>query len=109
MYRFNENEVRKFSRVYFPHALPPLRFYRSLRVNYGRFRLHKDPLLRISFAIVHPVIRTLARIVRSLNNNLCFVIQRPDSVHYHEWIRDEDGSPRVKREYLQAKYGDFPD
>jgi hypothetical protein len=43
------------------------------------------------------------------NNNLCFVIQKPGPDYFHEWIQNDNGQPRVNREYLVAKYGSFHD
>jgi SAM-dependent methyltransferase len=108
VYRFRESEVRKFARALRPHGEPPVRFYRALRVNVGRFKLHRNPLLRISFSFALPVLQLLSRLVHSFNNNLCFVIQIPGPEHFHEWIRETDGKPRVDPEYLQRKYGKFP-
>jgi SAM-dependent methyltransferase len=108
VYRFNESEVKKFSRALLPFAEAQVRFYRALRVNYGRFRTHRNPFLRISFAIAHPIIRGFARAVPSLNNNLCFVIQKPTAQQDHPWIRRVEGRPTIDSDYLKAKYGDFP-
>ena len=109
VYRFRESEVRKFARTYYPFGEPPLRFYRALRVNVGRFKLHRNPLLRISFSFARPVLQLLSRRITSFNNNLCFVIQKPGPDFFHEWIQNDNGLPRVNREYLVAKYGSFRD
>jgi SAM-dependent methyltransferase len=109
VYRFRELEVRKFARAFHPYAEPPVRFYRALRVNVGRFKLHRNPLLRVSFSFALPVIQMLSRLIPSFNNNLCFVIQKPGPEHFHEWIQDDSGRPRVNRDYLVAKYGRFRD
>ena len=108
VYRFNEREVRKFARAFRPWGESPIRFYRALRMNIDRFRLHGSWLLRTSFKLAYPIITVLARVFKPLNNNLCFVIQVPEPANYHPWIRESGGKPRVDPEYLQAKYGKFP-
>jgi SAM-dependent methyltransferase len=107
VYRFSESEVHKFARALCPHGEPPVRFYRALRVNVERFKLHRNPLLRISFSLALPILRGLSRIIPSINNNLCFVIQHPQPEHFHKWIRNENGVPKVNLDYLEAKYGKF--
>ena len=108
VYRFRESEVRKFARAFRPYAESPIRFDRTLRANFGRFRALKNPFFRYSFSLVIPIIQTLARFVPSLNNCLSFVIQNPAPEHFHSWIREEQGMPRVNKDYLVAKYGEIP-
>ena len=109
VFRFREGEVRKFARTFRPYAESPVRFYRALRVNTGRFQIHRNPLIRYSFALAIPFLRVAARVIPSLNNNLCFVIQNPSPEHYHPWIEGKSGEPHVRRDYLEAKYGKFPE
>lgn len=107
VYRFNEREIRKFARALRPWGESPIRFYRALRLNTDRFRLHGSWLLRTSFKLAYPAIAGFSRVFKSLNNNVCFVIQAPEAANYHPWIREAEGRPRVNPEYLQAKYGKF--
>lgn len=107
VHRFNESEVKKFARTLRPYAESPVRFYRALRPNTGRFKLHHNPLLRISFSLALPVLQLLSRLIPSINNNLCFVIQSPGPEHFHRWIQNDHGVPRVNQEYLVGKYGKF--
>ena len=109
VYRFHEWEVRKFARSFRPYAESPVRFYRALRVNIGRFRALRSSLLRYSFALVVPLLQGLSRLIPSLNNNICFVIQNPGPEHFHKWIRLENDELRVNRAYLVAKYGKIPE
>lgn len=71
--------------------------------------VYRNPLLRLSFAIALPFLRMFSKLIPSLNNNFCFVIHNPGPEHFHEWIQNEGGEPRVKRDYLVAKYGKFRD
>jgi len=109
VFRFREGEVRKFAWTFRPYAESPVRFYRALRVNTERFRIHRNPLIRYSFALAIPFLQILARAIPSLNNNLCFVIQTPGPEHFHPWIDEIGGEPHVRRDYLEAKYGKIPE
>lgn len=104
VYRFNEREVRKFSQVFFPVGISHVRFYRALRINSQRFELHKNALIRVSFRVAYPLIKTLAGVMVSMNNNLAFVIVRPTPEHYHPWIKVAEGNPQVDMAYLERKY-----
>lgn len=104
VYRFGERELRKFSRVFFPQGLAPLRFYRALRFNAERFETHRSRLLRVSFRLASPLLKVLAGVLPAMNNNLAFVIVRPGPGEFHPWIRAVEGQPRVNMEYLAGKY-----
>lgn len=104
VFRFCERDVRKFARVRFPHGEAPLRFYRALRFNFGRFETHRSRMIRWSFQLARPWLRLLARWLPAFNNNLAFAIERPGPLQFHPWIRLVDGLPRVDFEYLERKY-----
>jgi SAM-dependent methyltransferase len=104
VYRFSEDEVRKFSRVYYPHGEAQVRFYRALRINSGRFESHRNGLIRRSFKVAAPALTLLAHLVPSMNNNLAFVIARPGPEHFHPWIKELEGQVRVDLDYLARKY-----
>lgn len=108
VYRFKEEQVEKFSRAFFPFGKPEIRYYRALRINKTKFIKHRNAILRYSFRIAYPVLRRLAKIIPSMNNNLCFVIERPGPNDFHPWIYSKDGNPRINKDYLIKKYGKMP-
>lgn len=108
VYRYTDREINKFTRAFFPYGKPIIRYYRALRINQGRFQKHQSFLLRSSFKLLLPAIRLAAKLIPSLNNNFCFVIDRPCRPDYHPWIQDQEGTPQVNTDYLERKYGSFP-
>lgn len=109
VYRYSDSEVRKFARAFMPYGESPIRIYRALRINVGRFKKLKNPLYRISFKLAYPILRGLSVIIPCFNNNCSFAIQKPSAKDYHPWITEIQGVPRVNREYLENKYGAFPE
>lgn len=109
VYRFREPEVEKFACAYFPYGKPDIHFYRALRINEGRFRKLQSAWLRYSFLFTRSLIQGLAKFIPSMNNNFCFVLQKPAPSAYHPWVLEIEGHPRINKAYLERKYGLFPE
>jgi SAM-dependent methyltransferase len=105
VYRFSESEVLKFASAFMPLAKPRIRVYRAIRLNRRKFQVGVNPLIRVCFSLLYPVLLWASKRVKSLNNNVCFVIDKPRVQDFHPWIKAVDGLPRLNRSVIDAKYG----
>jgi SAM-dependent methyltransferase len=108
VYRFSPREIEKMARALFPYGRPRVRFYYAMRANTMRIQRLKNPYIRIPATLAMPAFELLSKTFKLLNNNLCFVVEKPLPEDFFPWIRCVNDQPEIHCDYLLKKYGPFP-